>query len=317
MKALQGDLHSPLGAMLRDALVASLDRALEESRAPGAHPALADELSMAGAAGVARLQEARDRLAAWRFTTEPAVEGSPTAAQIEESVATVIFNTALVRILRGMLDDEIATIMRRPWGQPATKALTFALLAPSRMATFDADTGESILWDDTRTPAIETKDEINLRAFLAALQANATSSRLGPDMSAWRWGRLHTLRLPSLIPEIDQPLALPPTTGEFAAGWPRHGDLWGVDASNFDAWTSSDNFAYGSGPQQRLVVEMTDTGPRIWNALPGGNVFDPRSPHYADEIELWRRNQAPALYFTDADVMAHAEETWRFTSAAD
>jgi penicillin amidase len=90
-----------------------------------------------------------------------------------------------------------------------------------------------------------------------------------------------------------------------------------VDASNYDAWTTSDDFTYGSGPQQRLVVEMTDTGPRVWNALPGGNVFDPRSPHYADEVQLWRRNEAPPLYFSDADVMTHAEETWRFMPATD
>jgi penicillin amidase len=56
---------------------------------------------------------------------------------------------------------------------------------------------------------------------------------------------------------------------------------------------------------QRLVVEMTREGPRAWNALPGGQVFDPRSPHHADELEHWRRNQAPSLYFTDAEVNAH------------
>ena len=69
--------------------------------------------------------------------------------------------------------------------------------------------------------------------------------------------------------------------------------------------TNPDKFTYENGPVQRLVVEMTPEGPHAWNALPGGQVFDPRSPHHADEMESWRRNQAPSLNFTDADVNAH------------
>ena len=41
--------------------------------------------------------------------------------------------------------------------------------------------------------------------------------------------------------------------------------------------------------------------------LPGGEIYDPDSPHHADEMEHWRRNEAPAMYFTEPDVVAHAE----------
>jgi penicillin amidase len=58
---------------------------------------------------------------------------------------------------------------------------------------------------------------------------------------------------------------------------------------------------------------MTPEGPSIWNALPGGQVYDPDSKHHADEAELWRRNKATPMYFKEADVTAHAEATLVFT----
>jgi penicillin amidase len=58
---------------------------------------------------------------------------------------------------------------------------------------------------------------------------------------------------------------------------------------------------------------MTPEGPRAWNALPGGQVFDPRSLHHADEMERWRRNEAPSLYFSDKDVNAHASTELSFS----
>jgi penicillin amidase len=84
-----------------------------------------------------------------------------------------------------------------------------------------------------------------------------------------------------------------------------------VDASNF-GMSNAEKFSYENGPVQRLVVEMTPEGPRAWNALPGGQVFDPKSRHHADEMELWRRNKAPSLYFTDADVNAHKASSVSF-----
>jgi len=314
MKALQGDLYSPLGALLAGALVTSLEHAAEEAATPGTHPELADELSDAGPSVVARVELARERLAAWRFTTPPAVEGMPTNDEIAESVATTLFNAAITRLTRAAFKDETDRIGRRPWGQPISKTLQWALLDPTQLATYDAAIGDTILWDDlTTTDAVETRDELVLRAFVSLL--DALEMRFGTaDLDAWRWGRLHTLRLASVLPVFGTDFALPRSDStEFPDGYPRHGDLWGVDASNYDLWTSRDDYAYSAGPQQRLVVEMTDTGPKIWNALPGAQVLDARSPYFGAEIEFWRNNEAPPLYYTDADIEAHVDARTTYT----
>ena len=40
---------------------------------------------------------------------------------------------------------------------------------------------------------------------------------------------------------------------------------------------------------------------------------DPEGEHHADEAELWRKNQAPPMYFFEKDVAKHAEERIQFT----
>ncbi len=322
MRAIQNDERSPLGALLTASLVTSLEHAAEEVATPGAHPELTDEVTAAGPATMARVDQVRERLAAWGFTTPAGVEGTPTPTEISESDATTLCNTALSRIVRGAFLDETTRLGHQPSSDTISKTLERALLHsaagdPKRLATFDPAIGDTILWDDVSTVGtIETRDEIILRAFVSMLDAMETRFA-SADLDTWRWGVLHTLLLSSAgsVPPVGRDRFTLPlrTSTTFPNGYPRHGDLWGVDASNFSIWTSTDDYSYESGPQQRLVVEMTDTGPKIWNALAGSQVLNGSSPHFGDEIELWRHNEAPPLYFTDTDVAAHAESTTNYT----
>src|SRR5690606_10121511 len=93
MSALQGDAQSPFGRLATPAIVAELDRAVEEAETPGTHADLADAVAAAGSEAMAKIAVMRDRLAAWEsFDTPAAVEGSPSEAEIADSVAASIFN---------------------------------------------------------------------------------------------------------------------------------------------------------------------------------------------------------------------------------
>lgn len=170
-----------------------------------------------------------------------------------------------------------------------------------------------MLWDDVSTPdVLETRDERVVRAVLAAI--DFLEDTLGADWDEWRWGRLHAVRFNQVVPPILDPgiVSIPPVgSEEFPLGFPRHGDFGAVDVGNFGMMGGT-SFTHGSGASQRLVVEMTADGPRAFNALPGGQVEDPESPHHADEAELWRMNVQPPLYFDQADVDAHAEARLSF-----
>ncbi|MDY7231182.1 penicillin acylase family protein [Hyalangium rubrum] len=309
MISVQGDHRSPLGALLAPKFVAAARRVQEERSQPGTHPDLAGLVQRTSAAELDTLRQVANRLAAWTYETPPGVnigDGEPAAAEVSDSIATALFNASMLRLVKLAFDDEIAAIGRRPDSGKLARTLQFAILEPTRLATYNATRGDTVLWDDLSTTNVaETRDERIAVAMM--LGAGYLRDRLGADPEQWRWGKLHTLTLASLVPSTtgESAVTLPaPGSAMFPTGYPRPGDNFGVDASNF-GMSNAEKFSYENGPVQRLVVEMTPEGPRAWNALPGGQVFDPQSTHHADEIELWRRNKAPSLYFTDEELSGH------------
>ncbi|EYF07174.1 penicillin acylase family protein [Chondromyces apiculatus] len=316
MMSIQADHQSPLGRHLTPALIASLERVAEERATPGTHADLADLVAATPAADLDLLDDVVARLGAWSFETATGVDigdGAPGAAEVNDAIATSLFNATITQLAQLAFGDESTAIGSRPGSGAIAKTLQWALLTPERLVTYDG-VSDTVLWDDVSTAGVtETRHE---RIARAALQGIATlRGTLGDDASQWTWGKLHTVRLTSLVPDISGTSAVdvpPADDPAFPGGFPRPGDNFGVDASNFGMWTNG-NFTFGSGPVQRMVVEMTPDGPRAWNAIPGGQAFDPESPHHADEVEHWRRNNAPPLYFTDDDVDAHMESRATFT----
>jgi len=188
---------------------------------------------------------------------------------------------------------------------------------PTDLATYDASTGQSALWDDLSTKSVvETPDERMLIAMITA--AADIQKALGSDRTQWRWGKLHTLTLTPWFPSWE--IAIPPTNDpHFPKGFPRHGDMYTVDVADYKiiralkdpfdfTYKSDPDFTYGSGPATRFVVELDPTGPKARQAIPGGASADPASPHFKDDIELWRRNENHPIPFSKADVAADSAE---------
>lgn len=316
MMAVQGDHRSPLGALLSPAFVAAARRAGEERAKPGTHADLSALVAASNAADLDLLAKAADRLEAWSFETSAGVDigdGEPPAEEVSDSIAAALFNASMLRVVALAFGDESAALGRGPDSGKIAKVLQWAILEPKKLATYSEALGDTVLWDDLATKdAAETKDERIARGMLQAIAY--LRDRLGADVEQWRWGRLHTLTLESIVPALGgKSVASIPAPGDarFPDGFPRPGDNFAVDVAPFGLW-NPESFTYGAGPVQRLVVEMTPDGPRAWNALPGGQVFDPESKHHADEAEHWRRNEAPPLYFTEGDVNAHAESSLSF-----
>ena len=323
MSELQNDAQSPFGRFLTPAIVEELDRALAERETPGTHPDLSAAVTEL-ASVMDRIEDARARLAAWTsFATPAAVEGSPSAPEIADSVATSIFNATMGHLMQLTFDDEydfardgmFDGMTNRTNGAGTTMILM--LTDPTSLVGYDGETSEVVYWDDLRTETVESRGDRMLRAVAAAL-ASLEDELDSNDVDTWRWGLLHTVRLDALVPVrtlfgpaadvLSIPVPLDPT---YPNGFPRQGDRDVVDASGFGMFSLFQR-DYGSGPQQRLVVEMTPEGPRAVTALPGGNSEDPDSPFHRNEMELWRRNQVRPVPFTEAEVVAAAVERFRF-----
>jgi acyl-homoserine lactone acylase PvdQ len=229
-------------------------------------------------------------------------EDAPSPATVVDSQATLVFSRWLAHLDQLALGDERAVLGVSTGSDFRTRLLIRMCTNPRSLKTgISAQTGDAVLFDDLNTPAEESKLVITAKALLVGLDALRTS--LGADASAWRWGQIHTLTL--AFPAGLSGLDLPPSDDDtFPHGFPRSGSNGTVDVGSSGLSTSRFSFQYGAA--MRFVCEMTPTGPRARNVLPGGQIFDPSSPHYRDQMELWRKNQAFDLAFTDPDVLQSA-----------
>ncbi len=123
--------------------------------------------------------------------------------------------------------------------------------------------------------------------LLAAWEAAV--AKLGLDSSAWRWGSLHTLTFSHSFGRgrgmAARALAwlLNLNRGPYA----RPGDGMTV---NLGAFPLTAPFEIMVGPSYRQIVDFGDLEASRW-IIAGGVSGDPRSPHYADQIDPWMRGE--------------------------
>ncbi len=317
LSSIQGDVRSPMGSRVVPALLLAIDAAQAEQASPGTHPDLTAVVNDP-AYDSSLIAQVEASLVAWQdesdFEAHSGVNPDDNEAigldqaEARAAQATLIFNAFLVRFINRVFGDELARVGKGRGTIHDVRGLLLLLESdPANLATYDANTGDSALWDDIDTLEVESRQERMIRALLdglAWLQANAGS------IDDWRWGHFHTLRFGALVAtwgSLSNPTV---SDAVFPNGYPRHGDLFVVDASHYGSRKSLEDdldFSYGSGPNQRFVAELNPDGLVVKNALPGGAVYDPDDPHFADQAEEWRRNEVHDVPFVLDEVLAAAE----------
>ncbi|HTX49122.1 MAG TPA: penicillin acylase family protein [Caulobacteraceae bacterium] len=129
--------------------------------------------------------------------------------------------------------------------------------------------------------------EVLLASLRSAL--DEIGGRLGPDMSAWRWGDLHHARFaPAAAAAADPALAERMTHGPL----PLRGSATTPCAATY----RMDDFAAITGASFRMVVDVGDWDNSLVINSPGQS-GDPDSPHYGDLFPLWAKGEfVPMLY---------------------
>lgn len=109
---------------------------------------------------------------------------------------------------------------------------------------------------------------------------------LGPDVSAWSWGKLHTVRFRHAL---DQQ---PGAEGFDLGPLPRPGDEYTVNATG----TEGDSWEQVDGASYREILDTGDWDRSVAINTPGQS-GQPGSPHYSDLTRLWDAGQNfPLLY---------------------
>ena len=304
-------------------------------------------LAQLHSAGGERFSAVSGRLQAWLKGGLRARSGVatfynvPTADDVSDAVATMIFNAWAVELLHGIFDDEgidwpAAMVLR------ALPALFSGRGAgnPAKLASWNPKTGESAFFDVLGTDPVETADEICLMALAEALdrlEAPAGGPGRGgfgsDDMDQWLWGLRHWLRLDALLASFveDGAAMLKALTSSFTItpkrlplapnlakddprkdlpGFPRPGDYGAVDAAAPNALRSAHfpdsgerDFSYSHGPNMRMVIALGgDNGFSGRNILPGGQSALADSPHFDDQVGVWLGNQTWPMRLSPASV---------------
>jgi penicillin amidase len=347
MAAIQGDHVSRLATdflqpVLLDALQTVVDLAATDGPPPDpASPEarmltlyLADQEAMDEAHARLRAWDERGRMASTGVET---IWNSPTPDDVQDSVATMIWNAFFSRWVGAVFDDEGLPGFFRPYGMYARLRTLTVLLsgeAPGGLpASHDPETGESVFFDDLRTPDItESSEELAINQLAVTLEYLAEPygpGRVGgfntEDQDQWKWGLKHFVRFENFVGSeigddtlgtLFRDMDITPDVVPFASPEPDFGDprraLPGFpracDASCIDAagGLSRTDFSYGSGPVMRMVIDLDPAGMRGVNIIPGGQVANPESPFFADQTPLWLANEASPMRFYVDDVVANA-----------
>jgi penicillin amidase len=318
--SIQGDIHSAFGARFTPLLLSALDRAAKERQAPGTY---ADMHAVANdpAYDPARIASFVQLLTSWGTdsdytaasgldpaTNQPLADTGADAdgKNARASEATLLFNLWMRNCFIRTFGDEYAKAGMVAPHDISLKALAHLLMDdPHAFATYDATLGDSVLWDDLGTDAVESRGDRIVRAVLdtfAWMDRSASSSA-----GLARWGAHHTVTFAPMLGPLPSIPAANDTI--FPNGFPRGGDEYSVDASSYRLASTEANpdFHYVTGPAQRFVIDLDPAGPHVLNALPGGSSSDPASAHYRDEAEYWRTNRNHPVPFSVSEVVAAKE----------
>jgi len=352
MKETQAHNTSRTATMLAENMLTSLAEAKGWAETDGPLDPWQQRAADIYTANSVAMDEVLTRLNAWKdagYQTASGVEtfyNTPTAQDLEDAVATMIWNAWMPRFMQQTFDDEGMGIVWR-WHGSRQRLATIMRMLDNRgpgnageSAHYNPATEESVYFDNRNSVDVERSHEIIVQALadgLAFLSGPTGSDGESggfdtTDMSQWLWGMRHMTRFESLLVDFigDDPAFglfvngfnlntdFMPLADDIPAGdprgklswFPRPGDNYGVDAAN--PGFSGTKFTHGSGPVMRMVIGLKDGQVEGYNVLPGGQSMirtignDEPNPYYADQAKLWLANETWPMRFTVQEVVEGA-----------
>ncbi len=143
------------------------------------------------------------------------------------------------------------------------------------------------LWDDARTEAVESRDDVVASAFRIAVEAAV--SAWGEDVERWHWGAVRPFQLRHPLGGANPVL-----------GWLLHAPTLqgrgGPETVFKNQFLRSDraDMHPSFGPVLRMVIDLGDPRAATF-ALAGGQSGWPGSAHYADLLEDWMEGEMHPL----------------------
>jgi penicillin amidase len=284
LASIQHDTYSMMGAKLAPHIVTTLTEAQSS-----AIPEVAAYVAALDAADRARLDRARTLLGAWTYRTPTGLaDDESTPNGDPDSAATAVFNAWMHFFIKATLDDEITAATG---GSLTAFSLDDNFLARIVYALIDSpntfvqgDSGQPVICDAMASPTNDSCSYQIIAAVLASM--HHWESAMGfatDDVTKWAWGDKHRLTIQPLFPNTALDLTKPDRRG-----FPKTGDNFVVNRSD-QGWDDLDFSQDADGPAQRFIAisRGRDLPLEVRWALPGGVIYDSRSPHYRDLLDKY------------------------------
>ena len=164
--------------------------------------------------------------------------------------------------------------------------------------------GMSPSWfDDVTTPEVEDRRHMVRQALADAW--NDGRDRWGDDVTAWKYGDLHTLTLRHALDEV-------PLYGRWARRGPYEVPGSSTTVAAFGAVWQGDRLNVTFGPSMRWIIDW-GAPEQAWAALPGGQAGHPSDPHYDDRVASFRAGELHPAPWSEEAIGEATVSTLRLT----
>jgi penicillin G amidase len=218
----------------------------------------------------------------WDYRLEPA------------SVGASIYAVSRDMLMRALMEPKLG----KELGDEMFSLATGGSLFSARLRGY---LPESISRKD---PALLRSDESDIGSWAILLRAAVRDAVmtltgiLGPDIRQWEWGRLH-------ITGPAHPLAvLPQIGGQFNP--PRVSFGGDGDTVQVSGYYPALGYAVAVTQVYRQIIDLGDIAHARW-VVPLGVSGHPNSPHYADQVTVWQKNQHIPMLYDWKEIEANAE----------
>ncbi len=150
----------------------------------------------------------------------------------------------------------------------------------------------SPFWDDRRTPARETREDIIRRSFKMAV--GRLREIMGNGVASWHWGRIHTIEYMHPV-GMQKPMNLVFNIGPLPAPGEAH------HINRIKSNWNDGLFTVVSAPSTRRLVDMKDPAKSL-SIMPSGNSGNVGSVHYDDQVVMYLKGLYRPMFITDGQI---------------
>jgi len=214
----------------------------------------------------------------------------------KDSIAATLFHMWYLKLVQNVLRDKLGQDLYEHYFYRRLFGNCFHILAMPKLLEYPI----SYWFGDGLKSNVEKRD--NLVRLSLDQAVKELTKKIGSDMSAWRWGRVHTATFShplAMMPPLDQIL----NAGPIEVG----GDEYTVNNGGFDY---SADFAQVFIPSYRQIIDLSDLSKSI-SMHSTGQSGQPASEHYKDFVEPWAKVEYHPMLFKEATIEKEAKEVLR------